>query len=111
MYLGHHHAFRRETGESQLTFNYYRAFSDFINRFTFGQGVHFRSPKATEAIVPDLLKMIWEEHNDKEKVLLEIGQLGGVTGDAFIKVAYEEPYQDTAGNFHPGRVRILPLNP
>ena len=111
MYLGHHHAFRRETGESQLTFNYYRAFSDFINRFTFGQGVHFRSPKATEAIVPDLLKMIWEEHNDKEKVLLEIGQLGGVTGDAFIKVAYEEPYQDNAGNFHPGRVRILPLNP
>ena len=111
MYLGHHHAFRRETGESQLTFNYYRAFSDFINRFTFGQGVHFRSPKATEAIVPDLLKMIWEEHNDKEKVLLEIGQLGGVTGDAFIKVAYEEPYQDTAGNFHPGRVRIPPLNP
>lgn len=111
MYLGHHHGFRRETGEPQLTFNYYRAFSDFINRFTFGQGCHFRSPKATEAIVPDLLKMIWEEHNDKERVLLEVGQLGGVTGDAFIKIAYEEPYEDTAGNFHPGRVRILPLNP
>lgn len=111
MYLGHQHAFRRETGEPQLVFNYYRAFSDFINRFTFGRGVHFRSPKATEAIVPDLLKVIWEEHNDKDDVLLEIGQLGGVTGDAFVKIAYEEPYQDSAGNFHPGRVRILPLNP
>lgn len=111
MYLGHQHGFRRETGEPQLTFNYYRGFSDFINRFTFGQGVHFRSPKATEAIIPDLLKMIWEEHNDKEKILLEIGQLGGVSGDAFVKIAYEEAFQDPAGNYHPGRVRILPLNP
>lgn len=111
MYLGHQHAFRRETGEPQLVFNFYRAMTDFVNRFTFGRGVHFRSPKATEAIIPDLLKRIWEEDNTEGDILLEIGQLGGVTGDAFIKVAYEEPFQDTAGNYHPGRVRILPLNP
>ena len=111
MYLGHHHGFRRETGEPQLTFNYYRAFTDFIIRFVFGQGVHFRSPEATEAIIPDLLKRIWEVDNDKEKVLLEIGQLGGVSGDAFTKIAYEEPFLDPAGNYHAGRVRLLPLNP
>jgi hypothetical protein len=39
-----------------------------------------------------------------------IGQMGSVSGDVFIKVAYEEPYQDPSGMMHPGRVRILPLN-
>ncbi len=34
-----------------------------------------------------------------------------VTGDAFVKIAYEEEWTDPAGFFHPGRVRILPLNP
>jgi hypothetical protein len=33
-----------------------------------------------------------------------------VSGDCFIKVAYEEAYVDPAGRKHPGRVRILPLN-
>ena len=32
-------------------------------------------------------------------------------GDVFIKVAYEEAWVDPAGLIHPGRVRILPLNP
>jgi hypothetical protein len=34
-----------------------------------------------------------------------------VAGDVFIKVAWEEPFQDAAGLVHPGRVRIIPLNP
>lgn len=109
MYLGHHYSFRREAGESQHCFNFYRAFTDFLTRFTFGQGVHFTSPKETEAIVPALLKRVWEIDNDKQKTLFEIGTHGGVNGDAFIKVAYEEAYTDPAGRVHPGRVRILPL--
>lgn len=110
MYLGHHHSFRRETGETQLTFNYFRAFTDYIVNFTFGRGCQFRSPKATEAIIPDLLKRVWEVDNDKKTLLWEIGQQGSVSGDVFIKVAYEEAFEDPAGGFHPGRVRILPLN-
>jgi hypothetical protein len=98
-------------GEMQVAVNYYRAFIDYLIRFTFGAGVHFRSPKATEAIVPDRLKRVWEEDNDKMRVLMEVGQTGGITGDAFIKVAYEEPWEDAIGRPHPGRVRILPLNP
>jgi len=39
-----------------------------------------------------------------------LGQQGGVSGDAFVKVAYEPAWEDEAGNIHPGRVRILPLN-
>jgi hypothetical protein len=110
MYLGHHWGYRRESGEMQIAVNYYRAFNDFLARFVFGKGVHFRSPKATEAIVPDRLERVWEVDNDKMRVLLEMAQQGGITGDCFIKVAYEEPWTDSAGLAHPGRVRILPMN-
>ena len=110
MYLGHHYSYRRQTGEAQMVLNYYRAFTDFVINFTFGKGVQFRSPKATEAIVPDLLERVWEVDNNKATVLWEIGQQGSVSGDCFIKVAYEESYTDPAGLTHPGRVRVLPLN-
>jgi hypothetical protein len=110
MYLGHHWGYRREQGEMQIALNYYRAFLDYIARFTFGKGVHFRSPKLTEAIVPNRLERVWEMDNDKQRILFEMAQLGGITGDCFVKVAYEEAWQDSIGRFHPGRVRILPLN-
>ena len=110
MYLGHHYSYRRQVGETQMAINYFRAFTDFVLNFTFGKGVSFRSPKETEAIVPDLLERVWEVDNNKATVLWEIGQQGGVSGDCFIKVAYEEAYVDPAGRTHPGRVRILPLN-
>jgi len=111
MYLGHHWGYRREQGEMQISLNYYRAFLDYITRFTFGSGVHFRSPKATEAIIPSRLERIWEVDNDKMRVLFEMSQTGGVSGDCFVKIAYEEPWEDSIGRYHPGRVRILPLNP
>ena len=110
MYLGHHWSYRRETGESQMVYNYYRAFTDYIINFTFGRGVSFRSPMETEAIIPDILKRVWEIDNNKTGVLWEMGQQGGVSGDCFVKVAYEEAYVDSVGRPHPGRVRILPLN-
>ena len=110
MYLGHHYSYRRQTGETQLVLNYFRAFTDFLINFTFGKGVSFRSPKETEAIVPDLLERVWEVDNNKATVLWEIGQQGSVSGDCFIKVAYEEAWVDAAGRQHPGRVRVLPLN-
>ena len=111
MYLGHHYGYRREQGEMQISINYYRAFIDYINRFTFGKGVHFKSPKATEAIVPRLLERVWEVDNDKMQVLFEMAQTGACTGDCFVKVAYEEAWEDSVGRMHPGRVRVLPLNP
>jgi hypothetical protein len=110
MYLGHHWGYRREQGEMQIALNYYRAFLDYIARFTFGKGVNFRSPKLTEAIIPNRLERVWEMDNDKQRVLFEMAQLGGITGDCFVKIAYEEAWQDSIGRLHPGRVRILPLN-
>lgn len=110
-YLGHMHAYRREVGEPQFAFNYVRALSDYLNNFTFGRGVTFQTPNATAAIVPSLLKRVWEQDNAKEAVLWEMGQLASVTGDLFVKVAYEDPYVDSVGRIHPGKARIIPLNP
>jgi len=110
MYLGHHWGYRREQGEMQISVNYYRAFLDYIARFTFGKGIHFRSPKATEGIIPNRLERVWEVDNNKMQVLFEMAQIGAVTGDCFVKIAYEEAWEDSVGRFHPGRVRVLPLN-
>jgi hypothetical protein len=76
MYLGHHWSYRRETGESQMVYNYFRAFTDYIINFTFGRGVQFRSPKQSEAIVPDLLKRVWEVDNDQAAGPLGDGPAG-----------------------------------
>jgi hypothetical protein len=110
-YLGHHWSYRREMGESQFYMNYVRTMSDYITNFCFGKGVQFRVPEQNAAIIPHLLSKVWEQHNSKHYVLWEMGQLASVTGDCFVKVAYEEPYVDSAGVPVEGRIRIIPLNP
>lgn len=110
-YLGHHWSHRREMGEQQITLNYTRTMSDYITNFCFGKGVHFRCPEENGAIIPHLLQKVWEQDNDKNMVLWEMGQLAGVTGDCFVKIAYEEPWVDSIGVYHAGRTRIIPLNP
>jgi len=75
-------------------------------------GVSFHSPDATEAIVPELLRTVWEEHNPQtiEQLLWEILNQGSVSGDSFVKIAFEESFVDPGGMEHPARIRILPLN-
>lgn len=110
-YLGHHWGYRREIGDSNLTVNYVKAFADYIINFNFGKGIQFRSPEATSAIIPYLLKKVWDEDNDRMSVLYEIGQYGTVSGDVFVKVAYEPGYVNPAGEPVPPKTRLLPLNP
>lgn len=110
-FLGHHWGYRPEAGEPQLTLNYVGALSRWLTNFCFSKGVHFTTEKKIEHIVPALLKRIWEIDNDKPRLLLDIGELGGVNGDVFIKVAYEDEWEDGSKFVHPGRVRLLALNP
>lgn len=110
-YLGHHWSYRREMGEQNITMNYVRTMSDYITNFCFGKGVQFRTPEQTGAIIPHLLHKVWEDHNNKHHVLWEMGQLASVTGDCFVKVAYDPPYQDSLGIVNEGRIRVIPLNP
>ena len=110
-YLGHHWSHRREMGEQNTALNYVRTMSDYITNFCFGKGVQFKTSEANAAIIPYLLQKVWEVDNHKEKVLWEMGQLAGITGDCFVKVAYEAPYEDALGIVHEGKTRLIPLNP
>lgn len=109
-YLNYMWAYRAAPGEVQLTANYARALTDYAVNFTFGRGVHFQSEnKRYQHIIPALLKRIWEIDNNKKQTVWEMGINGAVTGDSFVKVAYDPAWTDPAGNEHPARVRILPL--
>lgn len=110
-YLGHHWAYRRQIGEPQLVFNYVAALSDYLTNFTFGKPVQFHSDKRVAHIIPALIDRILSIDNNKEQLFWSVGNLGSVSGDAFVKIAYEPGYADPAGNEHRGRVRILALNP
>jgi hypothetical protein len=98
-------------GEQNTALNYVRTMSDYITNFCFGKGVQFKTSEANAAIIPYLLQKVWEVDNHKEKVLWEMGQLAGITGDCFVKVAYEAPYEDALGIVQEGKTRLIPLNP
>jgi hypothetical protein len=137
-YLGHHWAYRRVAGEPQLVFNYCMAMSNYLNNFAFGKGFSVQADRRVQHIVPALVERILTRDNKKKALLWSVGQLGGVSGDAFVKVAYDPAsWMDNYGDvhsigdehedrspsctelpnkascrvFHEGRVRILPLNP
>lgn len=110
-YMGMHHSQRREVGDFNITLNYIRTMSDYITNFCYGKAPQFRSPEEYSAIIPRLLHDAWEIDNDKQSIIWELGQQAGITGDAFCKIAYEEPWEDSIGIPHPGRIRIIPLSP
>jgi hypothetical protein len=110
-YLGHHWAYRRPPGEPQVTANYVAALSDFLVNFTFGKGIQFLVDKAFDHIVPALLDRVWSQDNNKDSLLWSIGNSGSVYGDSFTKIAYDPAWSDSTGMPHPGRCRILPVNP
>lgn len=110
-YLGHHWGYAEPDGEPQLTFNYTKSLSDFLTNFCFSKGVEFKSDKMYTHIVPALLDRVWSRDNDKGRTLWEIGNMGSIFGDVFIKVTYEPGWVDALGFRMPARVRIIPLNP
>lgn len=61
-------------------------------------------------IVPALIQRILEVDNSKAQLFWSIGNLGSVSGDSFMKIAYDPPWTDPAGNPHRGRVRLLAIN-
>lgn len=81
----------------------------YLNTFCFGRGVEFSAQKRFEHITPALLQRAWHVDNDMKDTLWSMAEQGGVSGDSFVKVAYQPAWVDPAGNRHPGRVRILPL--
>ena len=109
-YLGEQWRVVREEGESLITFNYSKAIVDKSVSFLFGKGFRIQPHKEVSQELKPLLDEVWE-YNKKDILGVEIGQMGAITGDCFIKVSWEDPEVDDNGmlyeeEYPDGKVRI-----
>jgi len=109
-YLGEQWRVVREEGESLITFNYAKAIVDKSVSFLFGKGFRIQPHKEVAQELKPLLDEVWE-YNKKDILGVEIGQMGAITGDCFIKVSWEDPEVDDNGmlyeeEYPDGKVRI-----
>ena len=103
---------KRKDGEPQNTINYCRAFVDKGVSFLMGKGFKIDTKPEARDVTKPLLKEVWED-NKKELLSLEIAQGGGVTGNAFVKVAvetFDEEENPEQYEIYPqGKIRIINL--
>lgn len=109
---GYHWMYRKQAGEPQLTFNYVAALSNFITNFCFSKGFDVKVNKMFEHITPALLDRVFTKDNNKPQFLWTMGQMGSVSGDTFIKIAYADPGTDGADPITgAGRCLLMNLHP
>jgi len=87
-YRGEHFEVRTIDGQRKLAINYCRPIINKSVDWLFGSGFKITTPPGNENIVP-LLDMVWRA-NDRDKMLWEHGQMGAVTGDAFLYITVED---------------------
>jgi len=103
-YLGKHWSYERDPGEPTTTVNYSKRCLDLHNDFTFKKGFSTVIPddpgtpedeKSNREFIRLMLEETWRRNN---KFLwgLEAGQMGGVTGDCFVRISWEteDPLED-----------------
>ena len=100
---------KRGTEENRNTINYCKSFIDKGVAFLFGKGFQIDVKDAARDVTLPVLNEVWED-NDKELKGLDIGQSGGVTGNAWVKVTVdeydEEEEPDLAELYPQGRIKI-----
>ena len=97
-YLGKHWSYSRDEGEPQLTLNYSRRLVDVHTNFAFNKGFTNIIPddpttEKDEAAERDFIRKMLEETwrlNRKQLWCLTAGQMGGVTGDCFVRVSWDD---------------------
>ena len=109
-YNGDQWEVQRTDGEKLVTINYIKAIVDKSVSFSFGKGVEFQVDSDYPINPKEWLDDVWE-YNKKQIMLLEAGQMGGITGDVYIKVSWEDGDKDYNGvsydDLYPnGRIRI-----
>lgn len=111
-YKGHQWKSRRIDGEPQITMNYCKAFVDKGVAFLMGKGFNILVKQDATDVTKPLLDEVWEDNN-KSLLALDIGQSGGVTGNAWVKVAvelFDQAEQPDMNTLYPnGRIRIMVL--
>lgn len=94
-YLGEQSGYLAEDGELQLTINYTRALVDKINDFMFGNGFAYMADSNLWPFAEPFVRRVWSG-TDKELLGLELGQMGGVMGDVYVKIWWDDdPYSTT----------------
>lgn len=106
-YLGKQWNFRREDGEPLVTINYYRKLIDKSAEFLLGAGFSINVADALKRVTLPLLKEVWG-YNRANQLSWEVALMGGITGDVFVLVTYEEPteMQRRINPYSQGKIRI-----
>lgn len=111
-YKGNHWNFKRPEGEPQNTINYSARFVDKGVAFLFGKGFTLNVEKEAEEITKPFLDKVWDDNN-RLGTAVEMGQSGGITGNAWVKVSLEEydPDEDPMlyEMYPQGRIRVTIL--
>jgi len=103
-YLGKHWIFEGKEGESQLTVNFVRAFVDKVSFALIGNGLEFNLPKVNESLGEKALIKAWGSDSFRGLRLYELVQEGGVTGDSWLKIWFDEVSQKITLNVVDGRL-------
>lgn len=121
-YDGYHWETIPETGKSEVTKNYCRAFVDKYVSFELGKGFSIKMKPEVEKIILPFLNNVWED-NKKDEFLLNFGQDKSINGESFTQVIYQPKYLDDNKtklnpdlfdpyNEYPnGRIRIVNIHP
>jgi hypothetical protein len=103
-------SFQREDGEPLVTANYCQTIVNKKATWLVGKGMTIGVPEAFRETTKPVLDEVWK-YNKKQELLNDMAITGGVTGDAFVLVAYQPPSDAmkavnpyTEGNI---RIRLL----
>jgi Phage portal protein, SPP1 Gp6-like len=106
-YLGHHWEFAREGGEPLVTVNYSRRIADKIADWMCNEGIVMKTAPSLQNTVLPILEEVWK-YNNLQEWLRTYVLTGGVTGDVFALVTYEQPTEQ-ARRVNPhtqGRIKV-----
>lgn len=89
-YYGKHWDFAREDGDPLITFNYFKKIVDKGAAFLVSRGFNIKVPESLSEHTAPFLREVWKK-NRGDQLVWDMAIMGGVTGDCFILVTYEEP--------------------
>lgn len=106
-YLGQHWQFAREGGEPLVKINYSRRLVDKIADWLVGEGMQIKTHEVLRNKTLPVIEEVWK-YNNHEEWLRCYALTGGVTGDVFVLITFEQPtIQARRMNPHTqGRIRI-----
>ncbi len=97
-YKGDHWSWSRDQNEPFVTINYCQAFVDVLVNFLFKSGFKVQIPddpatEENEQQQKEFVRLMLQETwrcNKEELLAFEMGQMGSVTGDVFLRVSWED---------------------